>query len=502
MKKILVIILFFSSLFSLIGCQSKDEIKENKSDVYYEIFVGSFKDSNGDGMGDLNGITESLSFLNDLGIGGLWLTPINESSTYHKYDCDDYYTIDEDFGVMEDLQTLVEEAQNQNIDIILDLVLNHTSIYHEWFLNAKEELKAGLEESEWEYANYYNFTTTYESGYTQLWGTDYYYESRFWSGMPDLNLDNPAVVDEIYEIIDFYFDMGIKGFRLDATMHYFNEDHTRNIEFLAKLNEYILSVNPEAFMVQEVWTAGGTVASYFESGIPAFNFQLSDTTGYFADSVRYSDASKLSSIVESYNATIKEQDANNIDRIFLTNHDQGRAAGFFGSTNDKTKLLANVLLTSPGYAFIYYGEELGMRGTGDDENKRLGYYWSSEDTSKNCLDPNNSNFSQIDGFKGYEEQVIDETSMFNHYKALIELRNKYYTMTYGNVTKTENDLGLYILNYTGEQEFTVITNLTDSDVVYDISGYSVLDRLAITTLGSVSGNNLTIAPYELVFIGK
>ena len=178
---------------------NKDLTKAVKDDDYrttYEIFVYSFCDSNGDGIGDLNGIRSKLDYIQDLGFDAIWLTPVHPSSTYHKYDVDDYYAIDPAFGTMEDYEALLAECHERGIRVYMDLVLNHTSDDNAWFKAAVDylhELPSGWEPdtSYCKYYDYYNFTRQPSDGYAHLEGTEWYYEARFWSEMPDLNLAKP-----------------------------------------------------------------------------------------------------------------------------------------------------------------------------------------------------------------------------------------------------------------------------------------------------------------------
>ena len=206
---------------------NKDLTRVDRDDKYrttYEIFVYSFCDSNGDGIGDLNGIRSKLDYIQDLGFDAIWLTPVHPSSTYHKYDVDDYYAIDPVYGTLEDYEALLQECHDRGIRVYMDLVLNHTSDDNAWFKAASDylhELPSGWEPdtSYCKYYDYYNFTRQPSDGYAHLEGTEWYYEARFWSEMPDLNLSSEAVRGEIRDIMAFWLGKGVDGFRLDAVKH-------------------------------------------------------------------------------------------------------------------------------------------------------------------------------------------------------------------------------------------------------------------------------------------
>ena len=217
-------------------------VPDDKNRTTYEIFVYSFCDSNGDGIGDLNGIRSKLDYIQDLGFDALWLTPVHPSSTYHKYDVDDYSAIDPAFGTMADYEALLKDCHERGIRVYLDLVLNHTSDDHEWFKAAADyfrELPEGWDPdpSYCKYCDYYHFTRKSGDGYAPLEGTEWYYEARFWSGMPDLNLSSDAVRSEIRDIMAFWLGKGVDGFRLDAVTSYVTGDAEANTEFLRWLTE-------------------------------------------------------------------------------------------------------------------------------------------------------------------------------------------------------------------------------------------------------------------------
>jgi len=236
--------------------------------VFYEIFVHSFYDSDGDGIGDLNGLVEKLDYLNDgdpattddLGITGLWLMPIAQSPSYHGYDVADYCAVDDEYGTNEDFRRLVDEVHRRGIRVIIDLVLNHTSSKHPWFQSARDDVNSP-------YRDFYIWSEQ-DPGYKGPWGaqawhrsaTGYYY-GVFWEGMPDLNYDNPAVTAEMEEVIRFWLeDMGADGFRLDAVKHLIEEDRSQENtpathEWLRGFYVFYKETNPDAMTVGEVWSS-------------------------------------------------------------------------------------------------------------------------------------------------------------------------------------------------------------------------------------------------------
>ena len=225
--------------------QALEEIKllgESPDDNYrtfYEIFVYSFCDSNGDGIGDLQGVISKLDYLQELGIRGIWLMPIHPSTSYHKYNVTDYYAIDPDYGTMADFEQLIAECEKRDIHLIIDLVVNHTGSENPWFKEAVaylQNLPAGQEPDagECKYLDYYFFSKESAGNASRpVEGTDWYYEGAFDFSMPDLNLGNQAVRDEIQAIMQFWIDKGVAGFRLDAAKEFYSGSTTKNVEVLS-----------------------------------------------------------------------------------------------------------------------------------------------------------------------------------------------------------------------------------------------------------------------------
>lgn len=221
--------------------------------TWYEIFVYSFNDSDGDRVGDLQGVISKLDYVSDMGFNGIWLMPIMPSPSYHKYDVTDYQAIDPLYGTMEDFDRLVEECDRRGIKLIIDLVLNHTSSEHPWFTAACEylgQLEEGEEPSaeDCPYYAYYNFVKGNPSSptYYQVGGTDYYYEGAFSDQMPDVNFDCEALRKEFEEIMSFWLNKGVGGFRLDAVKHFYGEATSKNVEVLTWVNDYVKYIDPNA----------------------------------------------------------------------------------------------------------------------------------------------------------------------------------------------------------------------------------------------------------------
>lgn len=495
---------------------------------YYEVFLASYYDSDGNGVGDIQGLIQKLNYINDnneetdtdLGCNGIWLMPIMPSDTYHKYDVNDYYSVDPEYGTIEDFKELSAECKKRGIKLIIDLVFNHTSDTHPWFLSATSYLKsldAKAEPSvkENKYFGYYNFAKDMEnnSNYYRVGNTDWYYEGVFWSEMPDLNLANDEVRSEIEDIASYWLDLGVDGFRLDAAKEYFTGGAKKNIEVLSWFTNYVKEINADTYVVAEVWDSFGSIASYYESGVDSiFNYALGDATGKIATTVNSAGNGKAGSsfakAMEQVDTTFRDRNPHFIDASFLSNHDNDRCAGYVGYDADKVKLLGGINLMMSGSSFIYYGEEIGMSGSGIDENKRAPMYWSETDSSGMTKGPAKMTV-QEHKFQALEEQIKDENSIFYYYQKAVRLRNENPEIARGSVTaiplpdkdiaaviKTYEDSSIIILyNISGEEKEVQLDSI---DYEYSrVKGYLTTNVLEIPKL---SGTVLTMPPYSIVIL--
>ncbi len=501
--------------------------KEDNYRTYYEVFLYSYYDSDGDGIGDINGLISKLDYLNDndpntdsdLGVTGIWLMPIMPSSTYHKYDVKDYYDIDPSYGTLEDFQRLIEECDKRDIRLIIDLVFNHSSNEHPWFLEAVTYLRGldPLEEpsvADCKYFGYYNFAKDKadNSTYHKVDHTDWYYEGVFVREMPDLNLSNEEVRKEIEQIAKYWLDLGVDGFRIDAAKEYYSGSQTKNIEVLSWFQTYVKSVNKEAYLVAEVWDSFGTIASYYESGIDSiFNYAFGDATGKIAVTVNTAGNQKagynLAMNMKQVQDTFSSRNASYIDASFISNHDNYRASSYVSYEEDLVKLMGGINLMMNGSSFIYYGEEIGMVGTGKDENKRVPMYWSTTDLTGMTKGPKNME-KQTQVFPSVEEQQGDSSSILNYYKRAIRLRENNPEILRGKVeviegfdkditavTKTyEGKTIILLMNISPEEKQVVLAK--DTFTYEGVSG-----ALTTTSVQPVlNEDTITLPPYAIVIL--
>lgn len=504
-KKIYLIITAILLIFMIASCAKDEEVSQMEllsqqnpqNDVYYEIFVRSFADSDGDGVGDLNGITNNLDYLEQLGVTSLWLMPINEGPSYHGYSVTDYYDIESDYGTIEDFQNLIDKAAEKDITILMDLVINHTSDQHPWYTEAQ-----------------YDETSPYRDYY--IWTGDNTAYASFVGGMVDLDLSNEAVVDEIHNMIDFYMSMGVKGFRLDAAKHFFVKDVgngsiANNVIFIAALNAYMKSIDEDSFLISEVYESSFDLyANYFQSSDSAFNFYASDK---IVEAISGSNISRLTRRIQNSYEAFADYNPDFIDTPFLRNHDQDRFASSLseGYLDEKLALGAHILLTLPGSPIIYYGEELGMKGTeydalnvdgydGDiyDEYRRSPLLWGNDQETTWLPD-----IGINDDVDDISVQRYSGTSLFSVYQEIIDIRKDNPALMYGNSFElfngNSNQVQGYVRTYSYEdytQSVLMIHNLLNKEL--DMSNLVYEDILLGTLdMGAYESLIVTIDP-ELV----
>lgn len=486
--------------------------------TFYEIFVYSFCDSDGDGVGDLNGITSKLDYLQELGVGGIWLTPIHPATTYHKYDVMDYYDIDPQFGTLEDFDNFMAACQERGIAVILDLVLNHSSSMHPWFQEAKtylESLEPGQEPdtSACPYVDFYHFTQNPpDPTYYPLTGEQWYYEGGFWSEMPDLNLDNPELRAEIRNIMGFWMERGVSGFRLDAAKEYVSGNTQKNVEILKFITDTAKELNPDAYLVAEVWEGFQTVAEYYESGIPSlFDFPFANTSGKIPSVLRAADNEKtvrsFATAQEKAYAAYEKYNPEFIDAPFLSNHDTGRIAGFVNRDEAKMKLAAAMNLMMSGTAFVYYGEELGMLGSGNDPSKRAPMLWNLEGTDGVTNPPPECVLPEEYPLGSLTEQRDDPQSIWNYYRAAIALRNAIPAISRG-VPTAETALNQGTVSATrktfGTETAIILMNIGTQAAEVNLSEYADYTLAGALTADeapvAAEAGSLTLPPFAVAVL--
>ena len=522
MKYVLEILLILAIILTVAGCFASDNtavLTEDNYRVFYEIFTGSFSDSNGDGIGDLRGIINRMDYLNDgkgssgksLGIEGIWLTPIFKSGSYHKYDINDYYTIDPDFGTEEDLKELIELCHRRNVKVILDLPINHTGKLNPWFSAFTIAHRNG--DTEDPYYNFYTYITEGETApagrsFSPLAGTDIRYECNFSDNMPELDYDNGEVRQAVLDVAKYYLNLGVDGFRFDAAKYIYYTDHEKTAEFWQWYVGELKAIKPDIYTVAEVWDDDGITDKYFPA-VNCFNFTTSQVNGLIAQTAQAGDVNKYTAYVQNYVERVGAMNADAMIIPFIANHDTDRAAGYLTVASGQMMMAANLYLLSSGSPFIYYGEEIGLRGSrggaNTDANRRLKMEWGDGDTVE---DPVGTNYAADRVYATVQEQLSDESSLYNYYRKLIMIRKENPAICRGTYTAlgfTGTKLGGFTSTYEGIT-VAVLHNTSRSTITVDLSDVTDLKFTQVNAVigmgtGSLEGTVLTLDSQTSIVLG-
>ncbi|MBQ3202370.1 MAG: hypothetical protein IJN04_01150 [Clostridia bacterium] len=490
-----------------------DPIDDNYR-TFYQIFVGSFSDSNGDGIGDLRGIINRFDYLNDgninsgksLGVQGIWLSPIFTSPSYHKYDAKDYYQIDWRFGTEEDLKELVELCHQRNVKLILDLAINHTSKSHDWYVQFEQARKAG--DTENPYYDYYSCATTAEKTngiiYQKIAGIDCWYECNFSGDMPELNYDNPEVRQAALDVAKYYLDLGVDGFRFDAVKYIYMGNTEQSVAFWKWYVDELKKSKPDIYCVGECWSGETEVLDYYEA-MNCFDFAMSQAEGFAAAAAKGGNIYKFTSRIASYQNKVTGKHDGAMPQFFLSNHDMDRIAGCF-VTENYTRMAANLYLLAPGSPVIYYGEEIGMRGSrgseNTDANRRLAMLWGDDDGVRDPIGSTYPAANQIQS--SVAQQVGNEDSMYEYYRRLIALRHKYEAIARGKYTAIdcgEKRFGGFAIEYDGETLY-LFHNTDTAELTIDLGEFgasTLCDSIGAGT-AKLEGTTLTISGQTSVIL--
>lgn len=504
LRRGVALILATMLLLCMVGCQKKEKLPAMADPVddnyrtFYQIFVGSFSDSDGDGYGDLQGVIDRFDYLNDgnmnsetsLGVQGIWLSPIFTSSSYHKYDAIDYYTVDSRFGTEDTLKELADLCESRNVKLILDLVLNHTSNKHPWFLEFKKARLAG--DTDNKYYDYYTCVTAGEKvgGRTyQSIGDGWYYECNFSTDMPELNFDNEAVRQEMLDVAKYYLALGIDGFRFDAVKYIYYGDAEKSVAFWQWYMDELKKIDPEIYCVGECWSGESEILQ-FNSAMNCFNFAMSGAESVVASAAKGNSLSRYTSYIVSYQQKLLQSNPESMAISFLSNHDQDRIAGTF-ITENNMRMAANLYLLSPGSPVIYYGEEIGMRGSRGsaqtDANRRLAMLWGDGDTVKN---PTGTTYAADKQIKTtVADQMKDENSLLRYYCKLLSIRHRYPAIARGEyeaVATSEQEVGGFLIRYQ-EENLVVLHNNSTEQLQVDLNQCQGLQDLTLTQVCEVIG---------------
>ena len=529
--------------------------------VVYQIYPKSFCDSNNDGIGDLNGIISKLDYLKNLGIDVIWLSPVYKSpNDDNGYDISDYYDIMDEFGTMEDMDRLLKEANNRNIKILMDLVVNHTSSEHKWF-------KEAIKNKDSKYRDYYIFRKPLDgdvpNGLESCFGgsawemdetSNEYYLHLFSKKQPDLNWENPNMRKEIYNMMNFWINKGIAGFRMDV-IDLIGKDIDKEITGNGpKLHTLIKEMNRETFgdknllTVGETWGVTPDIAKLYSNPngdelSMVFQFEhigLDEIKGKSKWDLANLDFVELKKVFSKWQAELEGRGWNS---LFWNNHDLPRIVSRWG--NDKgeyrklsAKMLATILHMQKGTPYIYQGEEIGMTNVKFDsiedykdietlnmykERIDKGYdrnhimnsiYVKSRDNARTPMQWSreqnggftkgipwirvNENYKDIN----VDEALRDKDSVFYHYKALINLRKENDVIIYGTYNCIDiNHKAIY--SYVRELngiKFLVVANFYDKIEKFILPQNIHYDKCQLILSNYKDSNNIpneiVLRPYE------
>lgn len=530
------------------------------SSVVYQIYPRSFKDSNGDGIGDINGIREKLDYLKELGIDVIWLSPVYKSpNDDNGYDISDYCDIMDEFGTMDDMEKLLKEANEKGIKILMDLVVNHTSDEHKWFIEAKKS-------KDNEYRDYYIWRDSVDGNEPNDLGSTFsgsawqydettgqYYLHLFSKKQPDLNWENEKVRNEVYKMMNFWVDKGIGGFRMDVIDLIGKVPDEMITGNGPKLHEYLQEMNKAALegkdllTVGETWGATPDVAKLYSNPgrkelSMVFQFEhigLDQIEGKEKWDVKSLELLDLKKVLSKWQTELEGQGWNS---LFWNNHDLPRIVSRWG--NDKeyriesAKMLATLLHGMKGTPYIYQGEELGMTNVRFDDindyndieslnmyKDRLSKGYSHNEIMEsiyakgrdNARTPMQWDDSENAGFttgtpwlavnKNYDkinakQCLQDENSIFNHYKKLIDIRKNNDTIIYGDyklLCEDDENIFAYVRELNGDK-ILVVCNFYDKDVEFKFEGDFNYSKVLLSNYNDSSKmiEKLKLRPYEAV----
>ena len=531
------------------------------SSVVYQIYPRSFKDSNGDGIGDIKGIIEKLDYLKELGIDVIWLSPVYKSpNDDNGYDISDYYDIMDEFGTMEDMDNLLEEANKRGIKILMDLVVNHTSDEHKWFVEAKKS-------KDNEYRDYYiwrkpvngkepnELISTFSGSAWELdEASGEYYLHLFSKKQPDLNWENEKVRKEVWEMMNFWIDKGIGGFRMDVIDLVGKVPDEMIKENGPKLHEYLQEMNRNSFgkhdllTVGETWGATPEIAKLYSNPSRnelsmVFQFEhisLDKIPGKNKWDLKELDLRDLKRVFSKWQT---ELDGEGWNSLFWNNHDLPRIVSRWG--NDKeyrvqsAKMLGTLLHGLKGTPYIYQGEEIGMtnikfdtieeyndieirnmykdriaRGFTHEEimesiyakgrdNARTPIQWDNTEnagfTTGTPWSKVNENYRDIN----VENALKDKDSIFHHYKKLIEIRRNNESIIYGDyelLDPEDKNIYAYRRRFNGDN-ILVVCNFYEKPVEFNFKGDCNRNpEILISNYkdSSIEIRNLKLRPYEAI----
>lgn len=529
-----------------------------KKAIFYEIYMPSYCDSNGDGIGDFKGIISKLDYLKELGVDAIWITPFYKSPKIDNgYDIEDYLMVDSDYGTNEDIKSFIDEAHKRKIKVIIDMVLNHTSDKHAWFLESKKSLNNPKR-------NWYIWLEGKDNGYPNNWEsffggsaweydkvTNQYYYHAFSKEQVDLNWNNEEVKKAMFEIVEYWLKLGIDGLRLDVInflktdciykdnpygqngeqLHIYDKDKAGILEVIKELRQLVNKYG-DIFLLGEVGSEELDILMKYvgEELLDAvFNFNLGSIQNFEVEKIY----NQLSNMYKKY----KHKDFT----LFFGSHDMPRYVSRFSNgylDEEKAKLIATLIFTAKGIPFIYYGDEIGMKDfypksvneirdiqalikyensikEGKQESEALELASKvNRDKSRTPMQWDGSEYCSFSKTKPWinipsenkyinvEEQSLNSNSILNYYKKIISLRKKNNILQYGEIKLIDklDDVIYYIRSFENKQ-IMVLLNFSNQNRQIDVIKSDVVNVLLSSRRDCVEWcEKLIILPYEALII--
>lgn len=568
---------FFLIFTLIISCNNKEKTKTTevgyntsrtwwKEGVLYQIYPQSFKDTDGDGFGDFQGVIEKLDYLESLGITMVWMNPFFESPLVDNgYDVSDYRAIHPRYGSMEDFQEMLDGMRKRGIKFVLDVVVNHSSNEHEWFKQASSS-------RENEYYNYYHWWPAEngkpphrhslfdpEGGWDYNEATKSYYLHTFAEEQPDLNWENPKLRQEVYDIMKFWAEKGVDGFRMDAfqfaskdtTYPEFPEGHEKDFikwyGMRPKLHDYLKEMYTEVIEPYNVFAVAEGAGNTFKDAHDLVDEDRKELqTAYhfeYVDMSRTTDGYELADFKEVFTRWDKEFSQKGWIAIFLSNHDNSRLVSRFGNPSPEfrsisTQMLNTFLLSMRGTPYTYFGDEIGMtnidmpaieeyvdvsaigdyemaKSKGKDLDafmKQLNYY--SRENARTPMqwdDSENAGFTTGKPWKkvnpnykdiNVADQESDPNSVLNHFRKMVKLRNKNEVLIYGDYQIIQIDHPeIYAYSRTLEKdEMLILLNFKDHNSSIELTEAGNIEKILINNYQNleIENNKITLKPYQAV----
>lgn len=487
------------------------ELGIQPEDTIYQLQVYAFNDSNGDGVGDFKGIALKALYLYQLGVDAIWLSPIHPSPSYHHYDVTDYFSADSLYVVDNfTFEDLLEVLHSYGIDVILDVVINHSSEKHPYFIEALEAFKTDTPSP---YVDYYVLSksrfTHPTLGYASAFKDGVHYDAFFgFSHMPAFNFDHEPVRDKFLNVFRFWLDKGVAGFRLDAAKHVYDDVNKNNELFKYFVNE-LKKTHDDVYFVNEIWASEQEVISYYESLMNNFNF---DTRNVIAATL--TGDTLYAKFLENFQTSIRRLNPNATEAHFISNHDVGRLP--FGYSLRHQKMMAALLILAPGNSYMYYGDEISLTGTRilnagfgghEDAAYRTPMLWDDWSDIRALYTKtgtgNAIREASTQSRTTVEASLNDPNSLFFYYQTLNQLKSENPLLSTGTLKALNLHPNLISYQVSSADAHLIVNhNLTENPITITIEGARIKGFVSDTIAPTLNNNQLTIPSYSSIILSS